>query len=195
MAWRGHLFFVYKWNGNREEGLLFSQVMEYPGYWRHYSMKATILYLILLTLILSCNSRHTEVHANIVVENKLATKKFETEELFGISNEPDGYVLMPHADSVGMWVGNIIDFVDKEHFVSSYVAWCGNDCFTSVFGRYYFEDSARVVFYTDSITFSGGCSDRPKQTKTLPPVIFYLGNSSSDTLKLSRNRITAEPDK
>jgi hypothetical protein len=170
--------------------------MEYPGYWRHYSMKPIlILYLILLTLTLSCNSRHTEVHAYTATENSLSRKRFETKELFGFSNEPEDYVLMPHADSVRMWVGNIIDFVDKEHFVSSYVAWCGNDCFTSVFGRYYFEDSSKVVFFTDSVTFSGECSDRPKQTKTLPPVVFYLGNSSSDTLKLSRNRTTAEPDR
>lgn len=180
-------------NRPAEERLVFGRVMEYSGYWRLYYMKPTILYLILLTLTSSCNSRHTEVHANIVFENKLSMKRFETEKLFGISNEPDDYVLMPHADSVGMWVGNIIDFVDKEHFVSSYVAWCGNDCFTSAFGRYYFEDSSKVVFYTDSITFSGDCSDRPKQTKTGPPVVFYLGESSSDTLKLARNKQPAEP--
>jgi hypothetical protein len=167
--------------------------MEYHGYWCHYHMKLTILYLILLTLTLSCNSRHTEVHTYTATENTLSKKKFETRELFGISNEPGDYVLMPHADSVGMWVGNIIDFVDKEHFVSSYVAWCGNDCFTSVFGRYYFEDSSKVVFFTDSVTFSGECRDRPKQTKTGPPVVFYFGDSSSDTLKLTRNRNATKP--
>jgi len=156
-------------------------------------MKLTIIYLILLTLTLSCNSRHTEVHAYTAAENTLSKKRFETEELFGISNQSDDYVLAPHVDSVGMWVGNIIDFVDKEHFVSSYVAWCGNDCFTSVFGRYYFEDSSKVVFFTDSIIFSGECSDRPKQTKTGPPVVFYLGDSSSHTLKLTRNRNTTKP--
>jgi len=162
--------------------------MECPVYWRHYYMKSTILYLILLTLTLSCNSRHTEVHAYTATENPLSKKRFETKELFGTSSDPDDYVLMPHADSVGMWVGNIIDFVDKEHFVSNYVAWCGNDCFTSVSGRYYFEDSSKVVFFTDSITFSGECRDRPKETKTGPPVVFYLGDSSSDTLKLTRNK-------
>ncbi|WP_342328796.1 hypothetical protein [Pedobacter sp. FW305-3-2-15-E-R2A2] len=167
--------------------------MESSGYWRHYDMKLNILYLILITLTLSCNSRHTEVHAYTATENTLSKKIFETEELFGISNEPEDYVLMPHADSVGLWVGNIIHFVDKEHFVSSYVAWCGNDCFTSAFGRYYFEDSSKVVFFTDSIKFSGECRDRPKQTKTGPPVVFYLEDASSGPLKLTRNRNKAEP--
>ncbi|RQO70465.1 hypothetical protein DBR43_20840 [Pedobacter sp. KBW06] len=156
-------------------------------------MKPAILYLMLLTLTLSCNSRHTEEHKYTATENTLSKKRFETKELFGTSSDPGNYVLIPHADSVGMWVGNIIDFVDKEHFVSNYVAWCGNDCFTSVFGRYYFEDSSKVVFFTDSIKFSGECRDRPKQTKTGPPVVFYLGDAPSDTLKLNRNRNKTEP--
>lgn len=169
--------------------------MESRGYWRHYHMKPAILYLMLLTLTLSCNSRHTEVHTYTATENILSKKRFETKELFGISGEPEDFELIPHADSVGMWVGNVIDFVDKEHFVSNYVAWCGNDCFTAVFGRYYFEDSSKVVFFTDSVKFSGECRDRPKQTRTDPPVVFYLSDAVSDTLKLIRNKPQPKPGK
>ncbi|MNK47794.1 hypothetical protein D3C87_666120 [compost metagenome] len=50
-----------------------------------------------------------------------------------------------------------VDFLDEKKFVS-YDSWeCGNDCFTTVYGRYYFTEADQIKMKIDSTSTSGTC--------------------------------------
>lgn len=116
--------------------------------------------------------------------NTLLNKRFLTEGLIGLTTEKSDYLLNDSTVSIG-WVGNTIRFVDSVHFVSAYQAWCGNDCFTRVYGRYYFVDSLKVSFHTDSITRSGECEAPTAYTKSRPPLNLFLVKTPEGHLKFN----------
>jgi hypothetical protein len=120
--------------------------------------------------------------------NTLVHKKFQTERLIGLAIDKSDYPLID-AKGLGKWAGNTIKFTDSLHFVSAYEAWCGNDCFTTVYGRYYFVDSLKVRFYTDSIARSGDCSAATVYTKTRPALDLYLVQDSNGQLHLKHKEI------
>lgn len=73
---------------------------------------------------------------------------------------PDGdsiYYLSERIDSILLFNFHAIDFLDEERF-RSYDSWeCGNDCFTEVYGRYYFTEAKQIKMEVDSIRTSGTC--------------------------------------
>lgn len=76
--------------------------------------------------------------------NTLVSRKFQTEGLVGLTTDPSDYRLMETIPE-GKWAGNTIEFIDSVHFVSAYEAWCGNDCFTSVFGRLTIKNLTKLL--------------------------------------------------
>jgi len=154
-------------------------------------MKLASSFIFVVALIIGCQSQPEKqnIPAPVVKKhfpNTLANKKFLTEGLIGLTTDKSDYLLNDSAVTVG-WVGDIVNFVDSVHFESAYVAWCGNDCFTRVYGRYYFVDSLKVSFYTDSITLSGECEAPTEYTKTRPPLNLYLAETPEGRLQLNHN--------
>ena len=152
-------------------------------------MKLASPFIIIVALIIGCQSLPEKQNnpASVVKKhfpNTLAHEKFLTEGLIGLTTEKSDYLLNDSIVTVG-WVGNTVRFVDSVHFVSAYVAWCGNDCFTRVYGRYYFVDSLKVSFYTDSITRSGECEAPTQYTKSRPPLDLYLVKTPEGRLQLN----------
>ncbi|WP_347217495.1 hypothetical protein [Chryseobacterium sp.] len=77
---------------------------------------------------------------------------------------PDGgktYYMSPR-DTALIFNFHAVHFLDAEKF-KSYDAWqCGNDCFTGVYGRYYFTEKNQIEMEIDSISKSEFC-DTPTQ--------------------------------
>nr|WP_162988827.1 hypothetical protein [Pedobacter schmidteae] len=152
-------------------------------------MRLTKLLYLLLIFTIGCRTSENKGKQLTApgkhFPNLLAHKKYQTENLIGLSPRQADYTLVRYKENMGRWVGNTINFVDNEHFVSAYEAWCGNDCFTTVYGRYYFEDNLTVYFYTDSITYHGDCEAPVKHIKSQPPQIQYIVAASADSLQLN----------
>ena len=152
-------------------------------------MKLASSFIFVVALIIGCQSQPEKqnIPAPVVKKhfpNTLANKKFLTEGLIGLTTDKSDYLLNDSAVTVG-WVGDIVNFVDAVHFESAYVAWCGNDCFTRVYGRYYFVDSLKVSFYTDSITLSGECEAPTEYTKSRPALDLFLVKTPEGRLQLN----------
>lgn len=152
-------------------------------------MKLGSSFILVVSLIIGCQSQPEKQNkiAQTVKKhfpNTLVNKTFKTERLIGLSTEKSDNLLDDSTVSMG-WVGNTINFVDTVHFVSAYRAWCGNDCFTTVYGRYYFADSLKVRFYTDSIARSGSCEAPTVYTKSRPAIDLYLVKTPEGHLQLN----------
>ncbi|WP_300687101.1 hypothetical protein [Chryseobacterium sp.] len=90
---------------------------------------------------------------------------------------PDGektYSLSKKIDTVLIFNFHAINFLDEEKF-ESYDSWeCGNDCFTEVFGRYYFTETNQIDMKVDSIDQSGTCEGPTKIFKPSEDMSFNL---------------------
>lgn len=161
----------------------------YPCIIENKNMRSPKLLYLLLIFTIGCHTSENKERQPTATRkhfpNLLAHKKYQTEALIGLSPQQADYTLVPYKKNRGGWVGNTINFIDNEHFVSAYEAWCGNDCFTTVYGRYYFEDNLTVYFYTDSITYHGECEAPVKHIKSQSPQIQYIVAASADSLQLN----------
>jgi len=155
-------------------------------------MKLALLIILVIAVTMSCQSQPEKKHRVIAARiparkhfpNTLVNKKFQTGELIGLTSDTVDYPLIP-VDSGERWSGNVIKFKDSVHFVSAYEAWCGNDCFVAVYGRYYFIDSLKIRFYTDTITYSGECKRPNVYTTSNPPLDLFLVKGPQSQLLLN----------
>ena len=156
-------------------------------------MKLAYPLIIVIAIFIGCQSQSEKQNELAPVVNRrfpntLINKKFVTEKLIGLVNDKSDYLLSDYqlidTTIAAEWSGNTVRFVDSVHYVSAYQAWCGNDCFTSVFGRYYFIDNSKVRFYTDSITSSGEC-EAPTVHDSRPALDLYLVKTPEGHLQLN----------
>lgn len=64
--------------------------------------------------------------------------------------------------------------MDEEKF-QSYDSWeCGNDCFTEVYGRYYFSEANQIKMEVDSISQSGTCQALTEIFKPAKDMVFDI---------------------
>jgi len=162
-------------------------------------MKLTCLFIFSIILSIGCQNQPGKQNDLTPVVNKhfpntLVNKKFATEKLIGLTTDKSDYLLSDYqlmdTTMAAEWSGNTVKFMDSVHFVSAYQAWCGNDCFTSVFGRYYFADTLKVSFYTDSITRSGECEAPTVYTKSRPAFDLFLVKMPNGSLQLNQTKTT-----
>ncbi|AZA89314.1 hypothetical protein EG343_01050 [Chryseobacterium nakagawai] len=67
-----------------------------------------------------------------------------------------------------------VNFSDAEHF-NSYDSWqCGNDCFTGVYGKYYFTEKNQIQMEVDSIRKSEFCDVPTKIFNPSKEMVFDL---------------------
>lgn len=152
-------------------------------------MKRVLLYILVVGIFAGCQNRPKKKPVIVVAAkrnfpNTLANKIFVTDRLFALVPDTSDYSLKPSDSTTRVFTGNVLKFTDTVHFVSSYHAWCGNDCFAKVYGRYYFTDSLKVSFYTDSITRSGECSTVTESIKSRAALNLYLVKGDKGHLEL-----------
>ncbi|WP_250254210.1 hypothetical protein [Chryseobacterium sp. Marseille-Q3244] len=89
---------------------------------------------------------------------------------------PDGgktYYMSPR-DTTLIFNFHGVNFSDEEHF-NSYDSWqCGNDCFTGVYGKYYFTEKNQIQMEVDSIRKSEFCDTPTKILKASKTMTFDL---------------------
>jgi hypothetical protein len=143
--------------------------------------------LIIWTLtFLSCNTTESnysgfesEVHQN------------EIDDLFGswkissliANSQTEEYFLYPKSDDPSKNYGNSITLKPDGTFVSAYSADCGNDCFTSTFGKYKMIDENYICFFLEKITHDGDCSGESEPKKDLGKYYFYNGTNQNVLFK------------
>jgi len=90
---------------------------------------------------------------------------------------PDGekiYNMSPKTDTAIIFNFHAVNFLDEEKF-TSYDAWeCGNDCFTEIYGRYYFTEANQIKMEVDSIGKSGTCQAPTQIFKPSKNMVFEL---------------------
>ncbi|WP_316779291.1 hypothetical protein [Pedobacter antarcticus] len=152
-------------------------------------MKRGLLYILLAVIFAGCQNppekkRVLVMNAKRYFPNTLANKIFVTDRLFAFVSDTSDYSLKLSDTIRSVFTGNVLKFTDTIHFVSSFHTWCGNDRFDTVYGRYYFTDSLKISFYTDSITRFGECSTVTEHTKSRPALNLYLVKDDKGHLEL-----------
>lgn len=122
-------------------------------------MKKTAIFtffnLLIGVTILSCKDVQRK-EENFSNELKSTSWIVHEGGLVNIDGEKN-YHLSKRNDTALIFNFHAIDFLDEEKF-KSYDSWeCGNDCFTEIYGRYYFKEVNQIKMEVDSITQSGTC--------------------------------------
>lgn len=137
------------------------------------------LLLIIWTLILcSCSNSQTNYPGF-----KSVLHHPEIDDLVGtwrinnlvLNDETKEYILYPQNSDPYKNYGNNITLKPDGTFESAYSAECGNDCFTSTFGKYKMIDENYICFFLEKITHTGDCSGESEPKKDLGKYYFYSG--------------------
>lgn len=113
------------------------------------------------------------------------TQWFVDSEVLLHSDGVEVYLLSERTDSATRSNFQAMDFLDEEKF-TSYDSWeCGNDCFTTVYGRYFFIAIDQVEMQVDSIRKSGTCEIPTQVFKPSKMVVFDISKEKKQ-LKLTR---------
>ncbi|SUJ29155.1 Uncharacterised protein [Sphingobacterium spiritivorum] len=139
--------------------------------------------IVLLIIIFSCKEPERK---KAIFPNYLKNTHWIVNE--GGLIAPDGertYYLSPRIDTAVIFNFHAVNFLDEEEF-SSYDSWeCGNDCFTKVYGRYYFTAANQIKMEVDSISISGTCLAPTQIFKPSKEMVFDLVKEGV-RLKLTR---------
>lgn len=97
--------------------------------------------------------------SNIIFAQDTIIGKWKTNIQFGLG-EAEEYVL---SKSVSSNAGDCwLELQPKSTFVSykSQGGPCGNNCYTTIYGRYSIENNQYINFHIDSIEYSRSCPDK-----------------------------------
>jgi hypothetical protein len=122
----------------------------------NFNLKQLLLCLSVI-LIASCNS--SESDENFI---KIKDTTWNIDYLLCLDDDIEHYTLTGINESKEYQLGNFVTFQNATDFVSFNIAPCGNDCFTTVFGKYRLVSKTEISFSIDSITYEGTCSQPTK---------------------------------
>lgn len=88
--------------------------------------------------------------------------------------------------------GNSIGLDSNNRFVSSYSAWCGNDCFTTNQGGYKIIDETHINFYLEQVNIDGDCENKLIHPNIDIGTFFIVKDSSS--IRLIRSNLDSKID-
>ncbi len=141
--------------------------------------------IVLLIIIFSCKEPERK---KINFPNELKNTHWIVN--YGGLISPEGgntYDLSKRIDTAFILNFHAIDFLDEEKF-SSYDNWeCGNDCFTKVYGKYYFTEVRQIKMEVDSISKSVFCDVPTRVFKPSKEMVFDLVKKGTQ-LTLIRNK-------
>ena len=147
----------------------------------------TILYSFLtLIFLINCEKKNEKTVVKNY-ENYLnnSTWLIKNEKLIGYEIGEKQFILNKKNDTALIWNFSAIEFTDKGKF-TSYNSWeCGNDCFTSIDGKYKFVDKSEIEFQIESITRTGTC-EAPIERFAKPKILTMKIEKFSDSLVLNK---------
>ncbi len=150
-----------------------------------------VVLFVCASLILACNKKpkvaqDTEVEPEVEIEidNYLVGTRWAVFHLFCLSDDVESYNLKRVTPERGFSYGNWLSFVDSTNFMSGYSAPCGNDCFTTVYGKYKLIEDEKIVVSVDSVTYDGDCA-APTEYREKKKTIFNI-KQDGDTLIFSK---------
>lgn len=103
------------------------------------------------------------------------------------NSETKEYTLTPQSSDKFNNYGNNISLNFNQTFVSAYSADCGNDCFTTTFGKYKIIDENYICFYLEKIQHHGDCTGNSEPNKDLGIYYFFKNNNGFNLIKSSGN--------
>ena len=103
------------------------------------------------------------------------------------NSETKEYTLTPQSFDKFHNYGNNISLNSDQTFISAYSAYCGNDCFTTTFGKYKIIDENYICFYLEKIQQNGDCTGNSEPNKDLGIYYFFKNNNGFILIKSSGN--------
>ncbi len=114
-------------------------------------------FLLLTAMVFGYNS-YCQPHSTDTVKNSskdiLLKDKWVTDHILGLDPQTKTYKLTKY-NPKGKFAGNITQFLDSVNYHSEYVAWCGNDYFTDVSGKYKFLEKDKISIVVEKVSYSG----------------------------------------
>ena len=155
----------------------------------------TFIVLCKLFVFISCGLK-TDKHINdpnngilqetdVKVNNYLNGSEWRTKQLLCLEETVELYEFTMIDTTLKYNYGNFVKFTDSTNFVSFYTAPCGNDCFTSVYGKYHFTAKTEMCFNVDSVTYNGECYQPTKYRERNEIVFIITKNTTSNSIKLT----------
>jgi Uri superfamily endonuclease len=137
-----NIFIMSKKNVHLQHNLFFIIIMR------------KIIFLAMIICFISCNERVDEY----LVENTLQDTKWKIDYLLCLDETRERYELTAKNDTLEFDYGNFVLFSKNKTFESYYTAWCGNDCFRTVYGKYNIIFDTKLSITVDSVYYSGWCT-------------------------------------
>ncbi|RWX02420.1 hypothetical protein [Flavobacterium cerinum] len=113
--------------------------------------------------------------------------KWKTNIQFGLG-EAEEYVLSKSVSN--NFLNSWLELKPKSAFVSyrSQGGPCGNNCYTTIYGRYSIEDEKYINFHIDTITYSRSC---PKREDSFPNITLseYVIEKTAEGYNFVRNDV------
>ena len=112
-----------------------------------------IFFLAMIVCFISCD----KVKEN-PDEITLQGTRFRINNLFCLDETMENYKLTIKKDSLDVY-GDFVYFSENGTFSSYYRAWCGNDCFRTVYGKYDMISETELSAMVDSVHYAGWCTE------------------------------------
>lgn len=110
----------------------------------------------------------------------------KNEKLIGLETDEKQFILTKKNDTAMIWNFSAVEFTDKNKF-RSYNSWeCGNDCFTTIDGKYQFVEASKIEFQIENISRTGTC-EAPVEHFAKPKIITLNVEKFGDSLVLNQN--------
>jgi hypothetical protein len=145
-----------------------------------------ILTLFILTVfIFSCNGKAIR-NKNVknIYKDELEIGTWETDEILGLDPNTEKFILTKFVSR--KFAGFLTNFSEKMNFSSCYTAFCGNDIFTDVFGKYEFFDKDKISITVDSVTYSGGW-EKPTEVRKKKDLVYLISKIDNKIILTKQN--------
>ena len=148
------------------------------------SFAKTFLLLTSMTFVYSCycQTQSTDTIKNSFKEI-LLKDKWVTDHILGLDPKTETYKLTKY-NPKGKFAGNITQFLDSSTFHSEYAAWCGNDTFTDVSGKFKFIDNDKITITVETVSYSGEWT-KPTEHRETKYLTFKI-SITGDTIMLTK---------
>ena len=143
-------------------------------------MKPFVKTFLLLTAMIFGFNCYSQTQGTEAINNNfreiLLKDKWVTDHILGLDPKTETYKLTKY-NSKGKFAGNITQFLDSSTFHSGYTAWCGNDYFTDVTGKFKFLDNDKITITVETVSYSGEWTKptEHRETKYLTFTISIVG--------------------
>ena len=142
-------------------------------------MKKLCLIILIVPFFYTCNSQENNLkntfqiipnqinlEEQVVLDKfQLRNKSWHISRIIGSENNFQNEYILSAIDTTKIFdfYGNSITFKEDNTFVNAYSAPCGNDCFPSAIGKYYFVDENSILIDVNQFDQFGDCENISKK--------------------------------